>query len=116
MGSTVDRRGNYGGSSDGSYGGSGNVDSASNYMASGGGKSEVIDVTLGINVISKNEGGGAMMQNMASPMMAAGMTHQVSQLPLLLWSPKANLYFATGHSRRRPRLDLYPGHDYGCHG
>ena len=45
---------------------------------SGGDKTNVkIDVDVTINVIQWSMGGGSAMQNIASPSMMSGMTHQV---------------------------------------
>lgn len=50
----------------------------SNSMSSGNSKStETVKVDITINVISKSMGGSSTMQDMSSPMMAAGQTHQV---------------------------------------
>ena len=71
-------------------------------MDMGGDNTKVnVEVDVTINVIQWSMGGGSAMQNVASPSMAAGTTHQVCpQLSILTKSLATNPFHVTGYSRR----------------
>ena len=74
----------------------------SDKMGLGGDNTKInVDVDVTINVIQWSMGGGSAMQNVASPSMAAGMTHQVCEQPLILFENYiANAMLVKGYSRR----------------